>query len=339
MNWFKRLASGMIIGLSLFTASCGIPGSSPTPGSSTPVTKFPEKPIEFVAPSGAGGGWDTTARTAAKILNDEKIVTQPIAVQNKPGGGGAVGLAYLVDKKGTGYTVNVYSPPLLLIALNGQSQFSYKNTTPLAQVMTDYIVFAVKADSKYQSAKELMDAVKADPKNLKVGGGSAPGSMDHLAFAKAAKAAGVDVKKLPYVSFQGGGEAMTNLLGGHVDVISTGIGETLEQVRAGKIRLLAVTAPKRINTIKDVPTLRESGIDADFVVWRGFFGPPDMPADARAFYEESFAKMVKTKSWEEAASKYGWITDYKNAADFTKFLDAQNRDMESLLGEIGLVKK
>lgn len=301
--------------------------------------KFPEKSIEFIAPSGAGGGWDTTARTAAKVLNDEKIVTQPIVVQNKAGGGGAVGLAYLVEQKGTGYTINVYSPPLLLIALNGQSKASYKETTPLAQVMTDYSVFVVKADSKFQSVKELMDAAKKDPKSVKLGGGSAPGSMDHLAFAKAAKVAGVDVKSLPYVSFQGGGEAMTSLLGGHIDVISTGIGESLEQARAGKIRILAVTAAKRVEAIKEVPTLKESGIDAEFTIWRGFFGPPEMPAEAKRYFESAFEKMVTSKSWIDAANKYGWLIEYKNSADFSKFLDAQNKEMETLLSELGLLKK
>ena len=329
MMRFGKLATATILGLSIVVAGC----------SGGAKSNFPSQAIEFIAPSGAGGGWDATARTAAKVLNDEKIVTQPIAVQNKAGGGGAVGLAYLVDKKATGYTVNVYSPPLLLIALNGQSQFSYKNTTPLAQVMTDFDVFAVKADGKYKTIKDLMDAAKADPKSVKVGGGSAPGSMDHLAFIKAAKVYGVDVKTLPYVSFQGGGEAMTNLLGGHIDVISTGIGETLEQVRAGKVKLLAVTATKRIDVIKDVPTLKESGINADFTIWRGFFGPPEMPIEAKKYFEDAFRKMIDSKAWKEAADKQGWITEYKNAADFTKFLEAQNKEMETLLGELGLLKK
>jgi putative tricarboxylic transport membrane protein len=329
MGSIRKVALAAVLGLSILAAGC----------SSTGGGTFPTKPIEFIAPSGAGGGWDSTARTAAKVLNDEKIITQPITVQNKAGGGGAVGLAYLVDKKGDPYTINVYSPPLLLIYLNGQSQFSYKDVTPIAQVMTDYSVFAVKADSKFKTIQDVMAAAKADPKSVKVGGGSAPGSMDHLAFLKPAKVAGVDVKSLPYVSFQGGGEAMTALLGGHIDVISTGIGEAAEQARAGKVRILAVTAPKRVDVIKDVPTLKESGIDAEFIVWRGFFGPPNMPADALKTMDESFSKMLKSKAWADAAAKQGWITEYKNSADFKKFLDNENKTMESLLAEVGLLKK
>jgi putative tricarboxylic transport membrane protein len=316
--------------------------AAPAPAADTkpaaPASKFPEKPIEFIAPSGAGGGWDTTARISAKVLNEQKIVEQPITVQNKPGGGGAVGLAYLKEKKGTGYTINVYSPPLLLNNLNGSTPDSYKDTVPLAMVMTDYDVLAVKADSPYKTVTDLFAQAKKDPKSIKLGGGSAPGSMDHIAYIKAAKAAGVDVKLVPYVSFQGGGEAMTALLGGHVDVICTGISETLEQVRAGKIKLLAVLAPTRLDIIKDVPTAKESGVNADFAIWRGFFGPPGMPDDAKKFFEAAFDKMLKTEAWKTEAAKQGWNTVYKNSADFSKFLDEQNTEMSTLLTELGIKK-
>jgi putative tricarboxylic transport membrane protein len=327
---FRKWALIALLSLGVLAAGCG--GAAST-------SKYPDKAIEFIAPSGAGGGWDTTARVAAKVLNDQKIVTQPIVVQNKAGGGGAVGLAYLTEKKNTAYTINVYSPPLLLINLNGQTKQSYQETTPLAQVMTDYLVFAVKADSPFKTIADVMNQAKKDPKSLKVGGGSAPGSMDHLGFVKAAKVAGVDVKNLPYVSFQGGGEAMTALLGGHVEVITTDISGAAEQARAGKIRILAVTAPNRVEAIKDVPTLKESGIAAEFIVWRGFFGPPGMPADAVRYWEGAFDQMLKSKAWQDEAAKNGWLIEYKNAADFKKFLDAENKAMESLLGELGLLKK
>lgn len=329
-NWTRATLAAALVFATALAGCSGTGGSS---------AKYPDKPIEFIAPSGAGGGWDATARAAAKVLNDQKIITQPITVQNKAGGGGATGLAYLIEKKGDPYTINVYSPPLLLIALNGQTKQSYKETTPIAQIMTDYAVFAVKADSKYQTIKEVMEAAKKDPKSVKVGGGSAPGSMDHLAFLKPAKVAGVDIKNVTYVPFQGGGEAMTALLGGSIDVMSTGIGEAAEQARAGKIRILGVTAPKRVDAIKDVPTLKESGIDAEFAIWRGFFGPPNMPEDARKVMEESFKKMVESAAWKEIAAKNGWLIDYKNAADFQKFLDAENKGFETMLQELGLLKK
>lgn len=345
MNRLTKSASAVVLGLALLsTVGCSSkPAATTAPAASgdkpaAAASKYPEKPIEFIAPSGAGGGWDTTARVAAKVLNEQKIVAQPITVQNKAGGGGAVGLAYLKEKKGSGYTINVYSPPLLLNNLNGSTPDSYKDTTPLAMVMVDYDVLAVKADSKYKTVADLFAQAKKDPKSVKLGGGSAPGSMDHIAYVKAAKAAGVDVKQIPYVSFQGGGEAMTALLGGNIDVITTGVGETLEQVRAGKVKLLAVLAPQRLDIIKDVPTAKESGVNADFAIWRGFFGAPGMPEDAKKFMESAFEKMLQTDAWKAEASKQGWNTVYKNSADFSKFLDEQNAEMGALLTDLGLKK-
>ncbi|MGE5674852.1 MAG: tripartite tricarboxylate transporter substrate binding protein [Mycobacterium leprae] len=345
MKRLTKTASVIVLSLAIL-ASAGCSSTTKTPAATAsgdktaaaPASKFPEKPIEFIAPSGAGGGWDTTARVAAKVLNEQKIVTQPITVQNKEGGGGAVGLAYLKSKKGTAYTVNVYSPPLLLNNLNGSTPDSYKDTTPLAMVMTDYDVLAVAANSPYKTLGDLFAQAKKDPKSIKLGGGSAPGSMDHIAYIKAAKAAGVDVKLVPYVSFQGGGEAMTALLGNHVDVITTGISETLEQARAGKIRLLAVLAPNRLDIIKDVPTAKEQGVNADFAIWRGFFGPPGMPEDAKKYFESAFDQMLKSDAWKAEAAKQGWNTVYKNSADFTQFLDQQNTEMAALLTDLGLKK-
>ncbi len=346
-----RMKAALAAGLLFTVALAGCSGSKPsssstssgTPATSTtttaPASKYPEKAIEFVAASGAGGGLDTAARTAAKILADEKLVTQAIGVTNKSGGGQSVGMTYLWEKKGDGYVLNVHSAPIILNPLTGVTKLTHNDITPIAQVMSDYDVAVVRADSKFKTIQELFTAMKADPKSVKLGGGSAPGSMDHLAFLKPAKIAGVDVKSIPYVSFQGGGEALTALLGGHVDVISTGIGEVTEQARAGKVRILAVTAPKRVDAIKDVPTFRESGIDADFTVWRGFFGPPNMPEEARKFWESTLEKMVKTKAWQDEAAKYGWVLEYKNTADFKKLLDAESKAMETLLSEIGLLKK
>lgn len=313
--------------------------NAPAANTSAPVSKYPEKAIEFVAASGAGGGLDTAARIAVKVLAEEKIVTQAIGVTNKAGGGQSVGMTYLWEKKGDAYTLNVHSAPILLNPLTGVSKLTYKDITPIAQVMADYDVVAVAADSKYKTIKELVDALKANPKAIKLGGGSAPGSMDHLAFLKPAKIAGVDVKSIPYVSFQGGGEALTALLGKNVDVISTGIGEVTEQARAGKVRILAVTAPKRVQAIKDVPTWKESGVDAEYTVWRGFFGPPNMPAEAVKYWETALEKLVKSNGWKTEGEKLGWVLEYRNSADFTKMLEAETKANEALLAEIGLLKK
>lgn len=343
----SKMAVVAVLSLSLLSAACtSTPQQTATKPADTqqapaaaPASKYPEKPLEFVAASGAGSGLDITARTVEKVLREEKLVTQPMMVVTKSGGGQSVGLTYLWDKKGDAYTLNVHSASMLLVSLNGTTKLSYKDVTPLAQILTEYQVAAVSADSKYKTIQDLMAALKADPKSVKLGGGGAPGALDHLAFLKPAKAAGVDVKSIPYVVFQGGGEALTALLGGKVDVISTGVGEAAEQVRAGKIRVLAVTGPKRVDVLKDVPTYKEAGIDAEVVSYRGFFGAPNMPADAKQFWETTFDKMLKTKAWQDEAAKNGWGVEYLNSADFAKRMEADTKDYEGLLAELGLLKK
>lgn len=164
---------------------------------------YPTRPFEFIAPGGAGGGWDTAIRFTAKVLESQGIVTQPMPVTNKPGGGGAVGLAYLQKKKGNPYTFIVYSPPLLLINLTGQTPLSFKDTTPIAMLINDFGAFAVPKNSPYKTIIDVMEAIKKDPKSVKVGGASSAGSMDHIQFLQAAKAAGVEnLKEIPYIALQ-----------------------------------------------------------------------------------------------------------------------------------------
>lgn len=304
--------------------------------------KYPEKPILVIAPAGAGGGWDLTARTTAKVLTEEKLINVAMPVENRAGGGGAIALAYVAnDKKADPYTLVVYSPPLLLINLNGTTKHSYRDLTPLAQLYTDYQIIAVKKDSKYQNLKQLLDELKANPKAVTVGGASAPGSMDHLTFMLPAYKHGIAIKEVPYVSFPGGAELTAALLGNSVQIAATGVGEMMGQIEAGTVRALAVTAPKRYTDprLKDIPTLKEAGVDAEFEVWRGIFGPPGMSADAKKVMTDALGKMVKTKAWKDAEAKYNWQPGYRNAEEFTKFLEAQEKLMSDLLDKMGLLKK
>ncbi|HRX27736.1 MAG TPA: tripartite tricarboxylate transporter substrate-binding protein, partial [Aminivibrio sp.] len=164
---------------------------------------YPTRPFECIAPAGPGGGWDTTMRMTTKVLTEQKFVTVPMPVINKPGGGGGVALSYLQKKKGKDDTLVVYSPPLLLINLTGSTPLSYKNVTPISMLINDFGAYAVPKNSKYKNIKEVMEAIKKDPKSVKVGGMSAMGSMDHIQFLVAAKAAGVkDLKAIQYIAFQ-----------------------------------------------------------------------------------------------------------------------------------------
>ena len=310
-----------------------------TLGATRAFAAFPSRNFECLAPAGPGGGWDTTMRMVAKVLTEKGFVRKAMPVINKPGGGGGVALADINGKRDP-HTIVVYSPPLLLINLTGQTELSYKNITPLAMLINDFGAFAVPANSPYQNINDLFDALKKDPKSVKLGGTSSPGSMDHIQFLHAAKAAGVNVKDIPYIAFQGG-EALAALLGGHVDVYTTGMAEIVGPLEAGNIRVLALTSPERIKSgpLAQVPTLKEQGVDAVFINWRGIFGIPNMSEEARSFMENAFRQMSETPEWAEICDRNGWVNVFMGASDFTAFLDKTNEEYKSLLEAIGLYQQ
>lgn len=304
------------------------------------TVKYPTKTIECYAPAGAGGGWDLTIRTVSKTLTDTKIVPVAMPVENKAGGGGAVFLTALQSMKGKDNVLTVYSPPLLFININGTTEFGYKNTTPLARLITDYGAFVVAKNSPYTSIQQVIDKLKADPTSVKIGGTSAAGSMDHIAFLVVAKAAGItDLKAIQYVAFQDGA-GPAQLMGGHIELISTGLGDVRGLVESGDLRVLASTAGTRpaFGIGKDVPTVKEQGIDAEFANWRGIFGPPEMPDYAVTYWREALGKMVQTQEWKTACQNFGWVESYADQPDFMKFLDEQNTLAKGILTELGIAK-
>lgn len=331
-------AVSMLVVLSLVLTGCGAKPSSTAGGEQAP--DYPKKAMEFIAPAGAGGGWDLTIRTVAKTLQDAKLVSVPMPVTNKPGGGGGVNLAYMQEKKGSDSLISVYSPPILLINLNGSTPLGYKDTTPLARLITDYGAFAVAKDSKYQSITEVMEALKADPKSVKIGGNSAAGSMDHVQFLIMAKAAGVEkINEIDYIAFQDGSGA-AQVMGGHIDLLTTGMSDVRALAESGEMRVLASTAEKRIGTgiLAEIPTCKEQGIDETFENWRGLFGAPEMPDYAVKYWQDTLAKMVETPEWKKARETNGWDDAYMNGDEFVKFLEETNEQYKTILSEIGMLK-
>ncbi len=299
---------------------------------------YPKGNFDFVAPAGAGGGWDLTIRTVAKTLSDTKLVEVPMPVRNAPGAGGAVHLGTLQTKKGDDKIITVYSPPLIFVKLNGTSKYGFRDTTPLARLIADYGAFVVKADSPYKTIMDVMDALKKDPKAVKIGGTSAAGSMDHVQFLMIARAAGVkNLNKVDYIAFDDDGA--TQVMGGHIDLFSTSLADVMGLVNSGDLRVLAQTADHRIGTGKaaEIPTCIDAGINETFQNWRGIFGTPEMPDYAVAYWQETFAKMVKTPEWQAALTKYGWDNVYQNGPEFVKFLEKTENDYRAILTEIGMI--
>lgn len=323
MKMLKKILS--VAAVSLFAASCAV------------AAPFPSRNFECIAPAGPGGGWDTTMRMVTKVLTEKGFVKTAMPVVNKPGGGGGVALAYIARKKDP-HVITVYSPPLLLINLTGQTPLSYQNITPIAMMINDFGAFAVPKGSPYKSINDVFEALKKDPTSVKIGGASSPGSMDHIQILHAASKAGVEnLSKIPYVAFQGG-EALAALLGGHIDVYSTGMAEIVGPMQAGEIQVLAVTSPERIaeGPLAVVPTLKEQGVDAEFINWRGIFGIPGMDDEARVFMEKALKDVSESPEWADICRQNGWTNVYKNSEEFKAFLAKTNEEYKVLLQEIGL---
>lgn len=334
-KWKNWLVAGVI--LSSLTA-CSSGGS----GSNAGESDYPKKPITVVAPSGAGGGWDLTARSLTKILGETKTVDQTMTVENKPGGGGAVYLAeFATQHKKDDYKLYVNSPPILINNLKkeGNSPYGFKDTTPLAQLTKDFGAIVVKEDSKYNNLKELMEAVKKDPKSVTAAGGSAPGSMDHLVAVLPAYKSDIDPKTVKYVSYDGGGEAIAALLGGNADYIATDASAVGEYLKAGKVKVLGISSTERLKgDLADVPTFKEAGIDADFTIWRGVFGPKEMSDSAVAYWDKTLKKLNESKEWQDELERNGWAAEFKDGKEFETFLKDQEKQVEDLLKSLGMNK-
>ncbi|MEW6549505.1 MAG: tripartite tricarboxylate transporter substrate binding protein [Spirochaetota bacterium] len=299
----------------------------------------PTKTIELVAPANPGGGWDMLCRVVQKTLVDEKLVEKNVIVVNKPGGGGSVGWTYLKGKKGQGEYLAATSTLIMLNQLLGQSELTYKDFSPVAMLQAEWISVAVRADSPYKNVKELMEAIKANPSSVPVGVGPTLGNNDHLVFLQLAKTFGINPKDIKFIVYPGaGGEIIPALLGGHIKATVIGLAEVQEQHKAGKMKVLGISADKRLEAMPDVPTYQEQGLNVVFPHWRGIIAAPGLTADQIAYWDEVFAKMVQTKTWQDQVKNLNWTTTYQNSAAHTKYLSEQTAIFDELLTTVGLKK-
>jgi putative tricarboxylic transport membrane protein len=257
----------------------------------------PTKPVEVIVHTGPGGGSDVLARAVVTMMEKEKLVPVRMQVINKPGGNGAVAAAAIAEKASDPHTIGLVTSVWIANALTtAEAKVTVHDLKPIAQLMLEPAVFAVRADSPYKSLKEFIDAAKAKPGALKQSGGSVT-SRDNIVRQQLQHATGA---KWAFVSFPGGGERLAALLGGHVDIMVIEPQEAGEQVRAGKLRVLAQLADKRLPGYPDAPTLKEAGYDVTPTPQvRGVVGPPQMPAEAAAYWEGRFAKLRETPSWKK----------------------------------------
>jgi putative tricarboxylic transport membrane protein len=290
--------------------------------------------LKMFIPAAPGGGWDQTGRSIEAVLRATGAVNG-VQITNVAGAGGAVGLPQFINNwRGQGNSLMVAGMVMVGSLIANKSPLKITQTVPIARLTGEFLALAVPAASPFKDAKDFVAALKADPTKVPVAGGSAGGS-DHIMLGMIAKAAGVPAARVSYVAFSGGGPAMAALLGAQVAAGVSGYGEFAEQVKAGKLRVLAISADKRQDGI-DAPTLKEQGIDVELFNWRGVFAPPGVSDADRAAMVAMISKMAATPQWAEVCKQRDW-TQITLAGDAYKtFLDAEVTRIEGILKDLGL---
>ena len=299
---------------------------------------FPERPVEMVVAGSAGGGLDLTGRALETALREAKLFPQNFVIKNVGGAGGNVARTQVNQKKGDSHMLYVESNRIYVNRIVGTTQLTHKDVTPIGRLITEYVAWVVRADSPYKSPKDVFDALKKNPEAVTFGVGTVP-SNDQMNILRPVMASGIDPKKIKVVSFKSGGDLMIQLLGGHIPVISTGLSEAIEQVKAGKVRVIAVSSPNTLpGDLAKVPTWRSMGIDVAILHWRGVFAPPGIPKEVVAYWDKALGQMVKTDAWKQQLEKHGWFDAYADSATFRKDLDAEEKIYTEILTDLGMAK-
>lgn len=302
----------------------------------------PSGKVECIAPSDPGGGWDFTCRSVGKVLETLDLVPGTVQTINMAGAGGGVAFAHTVSKRRDDNKLLVAGSTATTTRL-AQKQFPGMNADMvkwIGALGADYGIIAVSKDSPYQNLNQVMDAIKKDPRAVKFAGGSARGGWDHLKVLIAAQAADVgNLPEIPYLSYNNGGEAMTQVVGGQVDAFTGDISEATGFMESGDLRVLAVLSEERLpGKFSDLPTAREQGIDALGPNWRGFYMPAGADAEAKEYWVDAINTVYASDEWKAVMKQNGLIPFHPPAGEFEDFVKEQVKEIETLSRDIGLLK-
>lgn len=299
----------------------------------------PSRNVEIIVGSAPGGSNDRTARTVEKAIVDGKLIPTSLSVVNKPGGGSSIAFTYVSQKAGDPHTLLVGTTALLTNHIVGRSKLNHKDFTPIASLFNDYVVFAVNANSPIKNGKELAAKLKEDPQSISIGFATALGSHNHIAAGMLAKSIGINPRSLKVVAFKGSSEAITQLLGGHLDMVTTAAGNVAAHIAGGRLRVVGVSANQRFGgALADIPTWKEQGVDLVYGGWRAIVAPKGLTADQVAYWEGVLRKATSTPEWKANIKKNFWFDDFVTSAQFSKDIDKDYNDIRSVLVDLGLAK-
>ncbi len=301
---------------------------------------LPQQNVALIVPSTAGGSLDHVGRTIQKMWDQQKLVATSSTILNMGGAGHAIAYNFLHLRAGNPHFLSITSSTLHASHINGRYPLSYRDFTPLAVMLTEYIAIAVRTDSPLKTGKDLVEALREDPRKYSLALSSAVGGTHHISFGLPLQSGKVEMNKTRLVAFTSTGEGVTALLGGHVDVLSGGTVQIAPHVASGRMRVLAVTSAKRLpGVLASAPTWPEQGYKGVQENWRGVMGAKGISAAQIAYWDGVFGKIAASADFKELADKNQWEIAYKNSAETAKFFASEYADLKSVMDFLGLSGK
>ena len=299
-----------------------------------------KRAVEIVIPNAPGGGNDRIMRLVVKIAQELKLVDTPMNLVHKPGAGVVMGMNYLNQHPGDASYIGIVSATLLGDYVSGRSPIGPADVMPIAQLFTEYVAFAVRPDSALRSGKDVMARLKADPGSVSTSISGGIGNHNYIALALVARAAGADVKKLKVVVYNSGADSNIAAMGGHVDMVISPAATVLPHVQGGKLRYLAIAAPKRLaGVFSDVPVWKELGANAVLSNWRTIVGPRGMTPPQIAYWENVLARVVESDEWKQMLEKSQVTGEFLRSAETRGQLKADYEELKTIMTELGLTRQ
>lgn len=326
------MASRLSHAVLLFVLLCGFVPAAPAQSRAW----APSRPVALIVGSAAGGGIDLTARLIQRTWEQLDLLKTPVVVINKPGAGNSVAWKYLNERSGNGHAIAIGTANLVSNPVMGKDLLGYRDVTPLALLLDDYFILMVRADSPLRTLEEVKRRLLNDPGSLAIGFGPGLGAGTHIAAAVTVKAMGVDVRKVRFIPYRNAGEAVAGMLSGQIDMVSGTAVTAPPFMGSGRVRALAVVAPARLaGALAEVPTVKEQGVNALFVNWRGVVAPKEIGKQQAAFWIRTLDRMARSEEWHAHLRRNFWVSNFKAGAEFDRFLRSQEEEFRSIWAEIG----
>jgi len=300
----------------------------------------PQKNVELVVPVAPGGTNDKLARAIERTLLGSKLVGTSVTVAHRAGGGNQIAYAYVSQHAGDPHYLLMGTSTLITAHAMGLSKVSYGDFSPIASIFNDFVVITVNPASPLKAGKDLVAKMKAEPQALSLGFSGSAGNHHHIIAGLFMKAIGANPRDLKTVLFKGSAEAVIAILGGHLDLVSTGAGNAAPHMETGKLRILAVSSAQRLpGAMASVPTWKEQGVDLVYGSWRSIVGPKGLRPEQVTFWENALRKVVDSADWKAELDRNYWADFFMTGGELRATIDRESRAMKGVLVDLGLAKQ